>query len=57
MLHQHAQKLVLLGGELHLLVAHLHDTPHQVDREVAGAEDGPLAVHLKLVAQRRAHTG
>src|SRR5207247_1136728 len=27
MLHQHAQKLVLLGGELHLLLAHLHDTP------------------------------
>jgi hypothetical protein len=30
---------------------------HQVDREIAGPEDRPFAVHLKLVAQRRTHAG
>ena len=33
----------------------LDDAAHEVDREIAGAEDRPLAVHLKLVTQRRPH--
>src|SRR5262249_12620943 len=56
-LHQRAQKLVFLGGQFYLLVTHLHDAPYQVDREVAGAEDRTLPVHLQLMAQRRAHAG
>jgi hypothetical protein len=51
MLHQYAQKLVLLGRQFHLLVAHPHDAPHQVDREIAGAEDfGVIALLMAITS-------
>src|SRR5262245_12767185 len=56
-LHQNAQKLVLLGRQFHVLVTHLDDTSHQIDGQIAHSEDWALAVSLQLVAQRRAHPG
>src|SRR5262245_65447508 len=55
MLHQYAQKFVLLGRQLYFPVADLDDTPHQVDGKIAGAENRTLAVRLQLVTQRRSH--
>ena len=55
MLHQYAQQIVLLGRQLHFLVPNLDDTPHQVDRKIAGAENWTLAVRLQLVTQRRSN--
>ena len=52
MLHENAQQVILLGRELHLPVGHLDDTAHEVDREIAGMEDWPLAVRLKLIPAR-----
>ena len=54
-LHEHAQQVILLGRELHLPVGHFDDTAHEVDREITAMEDGPLALRLKLMPQRRPH--
>src|SRR5262245_11524227 len=56
-LNQEAQKVVLLGRKLHALAANLNDAPHQVDRSVAKPENRALALHLKLMAERRADAG
>ena len=57
MLHEQPQQIVLLGRELHLLVADLDDAAHQIDAELIHVIDRPLPVHLQLVSQRGAHAG
>src|SRR3954451_18105458 len=52
-----AQDVVLLGRELDLGVVHPDGAADEVDREVAAAEEGPLALKLEAVAERRADAG
>ena len=54
MRHQQPQQIVLPRRELHLLAAHRHDPPHQIDREIAGAEHRLLALLLQPMPLRRA---
>jgi hypothetical protein len=57
MLHEHAQKLVLLGRQLHVLLPYFDNASHEVHRQFATTKDRALAVHLQLMPQRRPHAG
>ena len=57
MLHQHAQEIVFLRRQLHVLVSSLDNTSDQVDRKSADAKDRALSVHLQLMPQSCAHAG
>src|SRR5271157_827477 len=51
MLHQHAQKLVLLGRKLYILFSDSDSPTDEVDRQIADRKDWPFAVDLKLVTE------
>src|SRR6476661_7537009 len=57
MLHQNAQQVLLLGRQLHLFFADLHNAANQVDGEVADPEDRPFTLQLQLMPERRTHSG
>src|SRR5437868_5476884 len=54
---QEAQDVVFPRREPKLLAAHGDQPAHEIDGEIAAAEDRPLALLLQAVAQRRAHPG
>src|ERR1039458_7442063 len=56
-LHQDPQQIVFFRRKLHFLVANLDDAPYQIHRQLARMEDGPFAMDLQLMAQRRPHAG
>src|SRR5215469_10928884 len=47
--NQEAQQIVLARRELYLLAAHRDDPAHQIDREIAAAEQRPLALLLQAM--------
>src|SRR5258707_9646556 len=57
MLNEHAQELVLLGRQLHLLVANLDDAPYQIDRQIADAKNRTFSLNVELVPKCGTHAG
>ena len=55
--HQQPQQVILARRQLHILFAHRDQAAHQIDRQIAAAEDRLLAVRLQAVAQRGANAG
>jgi hypothetical protein len=56
-LHENAQKFVLLRRKLYIFVTDLDGSTDEIDREVTDTEDGPLTVGLELVTNGRSHSG
>src|SRR5712671_3342498 len=57
MLNKHAQELVFLRRQLHLLIAGLDNAPYQIDRQIADTKNRTFSLNMKLMPKCGAHPG